>query len=132
MKPGARGFLYGAVLAGAAMLVMPELVETVFRSGWRNRHLVEIVAVDGGIAGSLGVDAPIAAPSVGRTHVDSRSFAIDAERRVAHDFLPRAFSVRISGVERAMTADGRLCPIVVLATPDEIRISPCLARVAAK
>jgi hypothetical protein len=132
MKPGAKGFVWGAVIASAAMVALPEFVDFAFGEGSLDRRQVEIVAVGTSAPGGFPRGADIAGLPILPTHHWSETRAMAVTRWRSYRDLTRNFSIAVSGASYAFEATGRLCPIVVLATPDEIRISPCLARVAAK
>ncbi len=120
-----NGFAWGATLVCGAMLGFPGCVELDARDGWNQSHLAQILAIG---ADHAGPEMPVSM----LTHVQPHDSPLAAKRYESHDFLPREFMLRTGNIEHKMHADGHLCPIVVLATPDEIRISPCLARVGAR
>jgi hypothetical protein len=132
MRPGLHGFLWGAALAGAGMLALPELLEADFRGPRRDGRIAEIVILHAAQQDFLGAGIELAGDTVYGTHISTNAFGMYLERKESNLYLPRSFSIRAQNIERAMIAHEPLCPIVVLATPDEIRISPCLRRVAAK
>jgi hypothetical protein len=114
------------------MLALPQILEVDLRGPLRDGRVAEIVILNTAQQDFVRAEIELAGEPVYGKHISNDAFGMYLERKEGSQFLPRSFAMRAQNVERAMTAHERLCPIVVLATPDEIRISPCLARVAAR
>lgn len=132
MRSGLLGFVCGATVAGTGMLALPDLLEVDFRGQWRDGRVAELVIVDAGQPDFRRAVIRFGGETVFGTHISIDAFGMYVERKESLGFLPSRFDIQAPDTERAMAATERLCPIVVLATPDEIRISPCLARVGAR
>jgi hypothetical protein len=128
MKSGLKGFLCGAALASAGLLVLPEFAELTMRGGTRNGHTLEVIVAYARPTDGRAMRVDIEElPGFFRTHVVDGTFGPYVDRFESLDFVPRRFGLTVNGAESAMVAHARICPIVVVATSQELRVTPCLA-----